>query len=473
MGMTNPYDTIIIGGGISGLSLAWRLCESGQDVVIIESSPCVGGLAGTQSGKGYHLDFGPHSFFSEDTEILNCVLGLFDYTLSPKRRKARLYFQGRYLSYPLTPGDVLAKMGLIQGIRMGLSYFKEKIFSAASGSPVPAEEMTVEDWALSSFGAHLYRSFFKPYTEQFWKMPCTELSADSIPSHTRLNFINALKVMSGRPATSHGDSMIERERLPFYYPPTGFGEIASRISDKILRAGGKILLNSRACEAIFKGNHPILVRYRRGGESESIECTRLISTIPLPMLVKMLRPQPPADVLALAAELRFRSLLVLGIVTGKMNVLDGDYMYVLDRPYNRISEMNRFSPETSPPSENIIAVEMPCAENSPLWNASKEDIFRITAPYLAGDGILSPVDARGLLLVKAPHAYPIYEKGYAPRLKMVLDHVRSRPRLETLGRSGEFLYLDADACMRRAFDLSKRFRENTNEVRPQTLADAT
>jgi len=72
----------------------------------------------------------------------------------------------------------------------------------------------------------------------------------------------------------------------------------------------------------------------------------------------------------LAEKLDYRSLIALGMVMEKQNILKCSYIYVLDRPYNRISEMNEFSPTTSPEGENILMVEMPCLRNSVLWSAS-------------------------------------------------------------------------------------------------------
>jgi len=447
---------IILGGGISGLSLAWKLCEGGKRVTLLESSSMVGGLSGTKSFNGYHLDYGPHSFFSEDMEILKAVLELFGGTLTPKKRDVKFYFQDKYLHYPLTPADVLTKMGLIKGARAGISFLRQKINSLIKSTKTATDEMTVEEWALDSFGEHLYQSFFKPYTEQFWKMPCRDLSAHTIPSHTRTNFINTLKVLLGKQATGRGDSLIEREQLPTYYPATGFGEIASRIADQVRNLGGNILLDAQASEVLPDAGGKVMVRYQSKDRVEEMECNHLISTVPLPLFINILHPRPPDDVLKSSANLEFRALVVLGMVTEKTNVLDSSYIYMLDRPYNRVSEMNKFSPDTSPSNDNIIAIEMPCLINSTIWNATREEIFQMSAESLAKDRILLPGDIKALLLVKAAHAYPLYRKNYAPHLKKVLAYVHSCPGLETLGRSGEFQYMDADVCMRRAFNLGER-----------------
>jgi protoporphyrinogen oxidase len=452
----SPSHTIVLGGGISGLGVAWRLCEGGTRVTVLESEGDVGGLAGTRSFGEYRLDVGPHSFFSDDHEILKTVLGLFDPPLEPRRRDVKFYYRGKYLDYPLTAAGALLQMGLGQGLRAAWSFL---VRPRRVGSSPPAgtlADRTVEQWAIESFGEHLYESFFKPYTEQFWKLPCRELSARSIPSHTRTSFTNTLKVMLGRRATRRGDSLVEREQLPTYYPATGFGEIAGRIADRVRAGGGTILTGARAREVETSGGRGVRVAYDCGEVTATLEGDRVVSTIPLPLLVEMLRPRAPAEVRASAARLEFRGLLALGMVTERTDDLGASYVYVLDRPYNRVSSMNRFSPETSPPGENVIVVEMPCLVGTPIWDASPEEVFRMCADSLARDGILLPGDVKKLLMVKAPYAYPVYRKDYALHLQRALAHVRSHPRLETLGRSGEFMYGDSDVCLRRAFDLATR-----------------
>lgn len=441
---------IILGAGVSGLAAAWRLLERGHRVTIVESRDTVGGLAGTVREGPYCIDFGPHSFFSEDETIRKTVLDLFSPPLTPNPRKVKFLYRGKYLDYPLTAESVLFQMGLASGIRAGLSFLKGKIAAARVGAAT--DEQSVEDWALENFGEHLYLTFFKPYTEQFWKVPCRELSARSIPSHTRTSFMNTLRVLLKRKATRGGTSLIEREQLPTFYPDTGYAEISEKIAERVAKNGGEILLGSRAVEIAVGAGAPHKVIIDEAGRRRTIEAERIISTLPLSILIEMLRPSPPAEVIESAGKLDYRALVVLGMVTAKQDILDCGYMYVLDRPYNRISEMNKFSPKTSPPGENILAVEIPCLRESETWRAGAEELFQICIGSLAGDGILGPGDVKKLLLVKAPHAYPIYRKGYKPHLDRVLAYIRSLAGLDTLGRSGEFIYMDADVCIRRAFE---------------------
>jgi len=444
-------QVIIIGAGFSGLSLAYRLSSQGIKVTVIESGETIGGLAGTLREDGYCMDIGPHSFFTEDAEILDTVLGLFNNKLPSKPRQVKFYYQGKYLDYPLTAYNVLIQMGIWSGGLTTLSFLKSKIL-LRKPSLIEGQDETVEDWAIASFGEHLFRTFFKPYTEQFWKVPCSELSSRSIPTHTRMSFFNTLRLLLRRRIGSEDVSLIEREMLPTYYPASGFAEIAEQVAEAAREAGAVIKVS---CRVVGVDNLPgsrMRARYHHDGKLAEIEADHVVSTIPLNRFVKMLDPPPPPAVRSSAAKLDYRALTALGMVTEKQNILNCGYIYVLNRPYNRITEMNQFSPLTSPSGENIIMVEIPCLKDSPPWTASKEELFNMCIGSLAEDGVLGSGDVKRLLLVRAPNAYPIYRKDHAPNLKRVLDYVNDRDGISTLGRTGEFMYMDVDKCMRRAFD---------------------
>ena len=454
---------IILGGGFSGLSLAWRLSSRGIKVSVIESNETVGGLAGTLRVDGYCMDIGPHSFFTEDTEILDTVLGLFKNRLPSKPREVKFHYQGKYLDYPLTPYNVLVQMGICSGIRTALSFLKEKIFPKKQPL-IEGQDQTVEDWAIGSFGEHLYQTFFKPYTEQFWKLPCSELSARSIPTHTRMSFFNTLRLLLRKRIGSEDASLIEREMLPTYYPDSGFAEIADLLADVTKEAGALINLNCRAVGVDELTEQGMRVRCECNGEQTEIEGSHVVSTLPLNRFIKMLNPPASPAVLLAAEKLDYRALTALGMVTEKQDILNCGYIYVLDRPYNRITEMNQFSPFTSPPGENIVMVEIPCLKDSSAWTASKEELFNMCIGSLAEDGFLGPGDVKRLLLVRTPNAYPIYRKDYAANLDRVLDFINEKNRIFTLGRSGEFMYMDVDKCMRRAFDFADRFLVQQNQT---------
>ncbi|TAN60379.1 FAD-dependent oxidoreductase [bacterium] len=452
---------IILGAGISGLSAAWRLSDIGAKVDIFESGPSVGGLAGTRREGHYCLDVGPHSFFSDDQQIVNTVCRLFKDNLKHLPRKVKFYYKGKYIDYPLTAQGVLLRMGLRSGVKAACSFLKGKIFRYNRGLR-SQENQTVEDWAISSFGEYLYRSFFKPYTEQFWKIPCSELSSRSIPTNTRMSFLNTLRLLLRQKTGSGGESLIEREMRPTYYPDTGFSEISEQIAKRIENNQGRIHLGCEVTGVVELSSGKMRITYQRNGQREEMEGDYVISTVPLSSLVNMLSPSVSSEIKLSANKLEYRPLIVLGMLTQKQKILNCGYAYILDRPFNRIFEMNEFSPSTSLPGENIIAVEIPCLQGSVLWKASKEELFRMCIPSLSRDGFISSGEVKKLFLIKAQYAYPIYRRGYAGHLSSVISYLSRYRSLVTLGRCGEFMYMDIDECMKRAFDFADTFKNNGN-----------
>jgi len=55
----------VVGGGISGLTAAYRLKQRGHDVTVFEGSARAGGILGTQLRDGYVIETGPDSILSE------------------------------------------------------------------------------------------------------------------------------------------------------------------------------------------------------------------------------------------------------------------------------------------------------------------------------------------------------------------------------------------------------------------------
>jgi protoporphyrinogen oxidase len=65
---------IVIGGGIAGLTAAWKLRERGVPVTVLEAEPVPGGQARARKVNGHTVEHGSHAFFN----YYHTVLGLID-----------------------------------------------------------------------------------------------------------------------------------------------------------------------------------------------------------------------------------------------------------------------------------------------------------------------------------------------------------------------------------------------------------
>src|SRR5262245_53530256 len=108
---------VIIGAGPGGLSTAYELTKHGVACDVLERDTQPGGIARTESYKGYLFDLGGHRFFTKIAVVQKMweeILGN-DFILRP--RLSRIFFGSQFFNYPLSPWDALSKLGPIEAAR--------------------------------------------------------------------------------------------------------------------------------------------------------------------------------------------------------------------------------------------------------------------------------------------------------------------------------------------------------------------
>src|SRR5678810_380606 len=149
-----PQTTLVLGGGPAGLTAGYLLGKAGREVVVLEAEDQVGGLAKTVEVDGYRFDLGGHRFFTKSVEVDTLwheVLGE-EFLLRP--RMSRIFWNNRYLDYPLRGPDVIKKLGPVELARCMASY----LYAAAR--PTEKED-SLEEWVTNRFGRRLFELFFK------------------------------------------------------------------------------------------------------------------------------------------------------------------------------------------------------------------------------------------------------------------------------------------------------------------------
>ena len=103
----------IIGGGISGLALAWNFKQKGIDCTLYEKEGRTGGWIRTSQKEGFIFEQGPHSCRTRGTgrETLELIeqLGLEKEVVSasPAARQRFIYTQGQFKKVPVCPVSML------------------------------------------------------------------------------------------------------------------------------------------------------------------------------------------------------------------------------------------------------------------------------------------------------------------------------------------------------------------------------
>ena len=157
---------IIIGAGPAGLAAAHELIGRGIRPIVLEQANMVGGIARTETYKGYLFDIGGHRFFTKNNKVNQLWAEILGQDFIKVSRKSRIYYRDRFFNYPLSIKNTLTNLSVTESLLILLSYLKAQIL------PHPKEE-TFEQWVSNRFGERLYRTFFQTYTNELGRSICS------------------------------------------------------------------------------------------------------------------------------------------------------------------------------------------------------------------------------------------------------------------------------------------------------------
>ena len=105
-------DVFVIGAGPAGLTAAYLLTKQGISTTVIEADPTyVGGISRTASYKGFLFDIGGHRFFSKSKEVVDLWNEILPDDFIERPRLSRIYYDGKFFSYPLKAFEALNNLG--------------------------------------------------------------------------------------------------------------------------------------------------------------------------------------------------------------------------------------------------------------------------------------------------------------------------------------------------------------------------
>src|SRR3954464_7748944 len=143
--------TLIMGAGPGGLCSAYVLSKAGRRAIVVEKAPFVGGLARTirkQTKHGeFKFDIGGHRWFTKNEELNELFREVIGEELLWVNRISRIYFDGRYVDYPLKISNALKAIGPVTSARAMGDYAKTR----AERRLHPKEVVSMEDAYIDQF----------------------------------------------------------------------------------------------------------------------------------------------------------------------------------------------------------------------------------------------------------------------------------------------------------------------------------
>ncbi len=413
----------IIGGGISGLSIA-NLLKDEHEVIIFEADKHPGGMikCDVVEGSLFHTT-GGHVFNTKRSDVMEWFWSFFDKDnqFTKAIRNSAVFMQdGKEIPYPIENHFYMLSK------ETGKHVVRDLVRMAQSYNKDPSN---FEDFLKSRFGKTLYQLYFQPYNEKVWrrdlsKVPLSWLEGKlPMPSVEEIIYNNIYHIKE--------DAFVHST---FYYPVKGGSQF---IADSFAR-GLNIRFNSYVRKIRKSTQGGVIID---GDYFDRVVFCGNIKQLP--------------DMLAEDIDIREYEEAIFKLEShGTTSV----FCEIDNNPYSWI-----YLPSTSYESHRII-----CTGNFSSLNnargkmtATIEFTDAITKETILENLKRMPLSPKYIAHHYEQYTYPIQSENTRDMI-MHLKKKLAENNIFLCGRFAEWEYANMDICMGYAIDLNKRLRnENT------------
>ncbi|MDO9218087.1 MAG: NAD(P)-binding protein, partial [Lacisediminimonas sp.] len=476
---------VIVGAGPTGLSAAYHL---GPDTLLLDKNSSVGGWCRSIRDKGFTFDHAGHIMFSNDPYVQQLYRTLLGENLHWQDREAWIYSKGVHTRYPFQgalyglPPEVIREciMGAIEARfgDLGLAESaRDAINRAAPGKDLtdccadgtvelaanaaacdPGAQVApanFEEFIYKVWGRGIGKHFAIPYNRKLWTVPLTEMETSWLGGRVPLPDLGEIIEGALRP--------VARPMGPnarFGYPLRG--GFQAMMEGFLPHIRGKLELNADLVQ-ISPSQHILAL-----ADGRRFCYDTLVSTMPLPELVKRIGKEAPDEVRAAAEGLKHISIRCVNIGIARESVTDKHWIYYPeDSIFHRIFVQGNASPECNPPGGFGLTAEISYSPWKPLPLDGQRLIDRVVSD-LVKVGLMR-ADDRVLTAnqVDMPYAYVVYDHERARNVETVKSWLAGHDIL-LAGRYSEWEYYNSD----HAFLAGKKAAETVLQEQPMRTAAA-
>lgn len=385
----------IIGGGVAGMTTAYRLMQGGHEVALYEASPFLGGLVRTFDVGGSRLEAYYHHIFRTDTTIIDLIdeLGFSD-KLKWIESKVGWFDKGKIYNF-VTPLDLLkfAPLPIPDRVRLGLMGVKLR----GREDWDEFEHITCKDWIEKNVSKNVFAKVWGPLLEGKYGDAYDQVAMAWLWSKVHLRF------------QSRKGGLSQKEELGYL-----MGSFAVYIDEleRRLRDGGVQVHTATAVDRITTfGNRADGVVLASG---ERVAADAVVAAVPS-LLFKKLAPDLPPDYIAKLDHVQWQGAVCM-VITMKHSLSPIYWMNIGDRtmPFLALVEHTNFIGPENYDGNHILYISNYLRQDHEFFGMDEDALWAIFEPALKRINPAFSSDwVKQRWLFKAPYAQPIIRTEYS------------------------------------------------------------
>lgn len=407
-----PDSTIILGSGISGLSASYHLKEAGIPSVIFEKNDDWGGLCSNFTIDGFRFDKFVHFTFTNEEYVYNTFNDsseLFEHPAISNN-----YYNGCWLRHPAQ--NNLYPLPLGEKIKIISDFIKRE-------KKEVSEISDYSQWLECQYGKYFAHNFPFAYTRKYWGKEASELETKWVGN--RMHSPSLIELIKGT---------FWQNKKNFYYTNVmrypKYGGFRSILNST--REGLDIQFNKEAF-LIDKKEKTVCFK---DGACEKYD--NLISSLPLPEIVKMIK-NAPAEVIKAGESLKYTSGYMVSLGFKRNDVAKDLWFYIYDEDVlsARVYSPSLKSPDNAPEGCSSIQAEIFFANDTTV--PSEKEVLKNTLEKLSKVLHFSQDDILVQDIRFEKYANVIFDHEIYKNRKIVLDYLDSIG-IKSIGRFGKWEY---------------------------------
>ena len=354
-------EIAIIGGGVAGLTAAYRLSKDGVSVTLFERDKVLGGLAGVVKIDNFLIEKYYHHIFTTDFEIINLIdeIGLKDKLMWLESRMG-LFYENKIHAFG-TPGELFRfkHLSFLDKLRFGATV----LFLKNYNNWRELEKTTAIEWMRKYAGENVCKVIWEPLLVAKFGKNYQKASMSWLWGKIKLR---------GSSRSKGG----KKERLGYLLG--SFGLLIDKLENEIISMSGTVKKEEKIVRIDATDGNKVFIKTDKG----EYEFDKAVSTVAYPVLIRI-APQLSEEYKKKINQVEYASTVFVILIL-KNSFTYNYWENISDNsiPFGGIIEHTNFIRPSAYNNKNILYISNYLYRDEWLYKCSDKELIEEYSKHL-------------------------------------------------------------------------------------------